>query len=484
MNIVEPILFQARYQPEVPALCALGNDIVTYARLRTQMNNVARRALSCGLKRGSVVALSIDQPLLHAAVILGLTQAGIVPVSVVMQRVPAGLKIDAIIGNTDYPHAREVRHLPFDFSWIVGDGAAVEVSPSGQAASEEICRIILTSGTTGSPKAVALTHGLAMARNARFEHLFGSRLPTLSRIFLQMGVAASFGYYFLTYCLGRGGTLFFHGDSVENTLRAFAIFQIQAMLATPSMLVRFLAMCDRHRSIDINLDTIVSTGSQFPQALLEQVRPRLCAHLITGYGATETARTATAPAHQIAHIEGAVGFVTPGARIEIVDTNDRPVPAGTEGIVRVASEFSVDRYIDDAVESARYFRGGWFYPGDIGSLGKDNLLIIAGRQNNVLNAGGDKMSAEMIEAALVAFKGIKEAAVFTATSKVGIEEVWAAVASGEKIEMERLRTYCWSHMPPPFVPAHVVSLDALPIDASGKVDRKRLKKMLVPDAQA
>lgn len=479
MNIVEPILFQAKFHPEAPALCAQGIDVVSYGRLAAQMSNVARRATASGLRRGNVVVLSVDQPLLHAALILGLTQAGIVPVSVAMHRPPAGLKVDAVIRNGPYPFLPHVPHLPLDYSWLMGEGGAAEVSPAGGSASDQVCRIILTSGTTGDPKAVALTHHQIMARNARFEYLLGNRHPTFSRIYIHMGLAAALSYYFLTYILGRGGTIFFHGETLDNTLRAFDVFGIEAMLATPTTLAQLLAVCDRYPSIDIHLDTIVSGGSLLTKPLVERVRPRLCSHLVTVYGATETTLTATAPAHRIAHIDGAAGYVAPGARFEIVDESDRPVPSGTEGIVRIASEFAVDRYIDDPVESAQVFRDGWFYPGDLGSLTADNLLIISGRKNDVLNAGGGKIAAEKVEAVLLAFKGVSEAAVFMAPSRTGVDEVWAALAASEKIDPEAVRMHCRPHMPPVFVPAHVVVLDALPINATGKIDRPRLKQMLL-----
>jgi acyl-CoA synthetase (AMP-forming)/AMP-acid ligase II len=483
MNIVEPILFQAKYQPGAPALCAQGIDIVSYERLIAQMNNVARRALANGLKRGDVAALSVEDPLLHAVLMLGLTQLGIVTVSVGMHKPPAGLKLDAVIKSTQYPHAQQARHIAMDHGWLMGNGAAVELSPCGGEASDEIARIVLTSGSTGDPKAVALTHQMVMARNARFEYVVGNRHPTCARVFMNMGLAAALGFQFLVYLLTRGGTMFFRGESMENTLRAFEIFRVEAMLATPVTLSQLLAVCDRHPSIDLHLDTIISGGSLLPRQLIERVRPRLCSHLITGYGSTETAISATAPAHRIAHIDGAAGYVTPGIRIEIVDEADRPVPGGTEGIVRVASEFGIDRYIDDPVESAKVFRDGWFYPGDLGSLNADNLLIISGRINDVLNAGGGKMAAEKVEAALLAFKGVKEAAVFMATSKLGVEEVWAAIVCGEKVDSEGLRAHCRPRMPGVFVPVHVVVLDSLPVNATGKIDRPRLKSMLAGGGQ-
>jgi acyl-coenzyme A synthetase/AMP-(fatty) acid ligase len=226
---------------------------------------------------------------------------------------------------------------------------------NAKSEGEEVCRIVLTSGTTGDPKAVALTHKQVLARNARFEYLFGSRLPTLSRIYMGLSLASSLGYYFLPYILGRGGAVFFHGASVENALRMFEVFRVEAMLASPAALAQLVTICDQHPLSEVHFDTILSSGGLLPRQLVERVRPRLCSHLITAYGSTETTISATAPAHRIAHIEGAAGFVTPGAQIEIVDEANRPVPVGVQGIVRIASEFAVDRYMDDPAESAQCF---------------------------------------------------------------------------------------------------------------------------------
>jgi acyl-coenzyme A synthetase/AMP-(fatty) acid ligase len=477
MNIIEPILFQARYQPGAPALCVLGKQVVSYAVLRSQMNNVARRAIACGLERGSMVALSTDDPLLEAALILGLTQAGVITMSVGMLP-PAGLKIDAVIGAAKQPFAPDAQHLPLDDSWIAGDGAPVETTPDAKPEGDAVCRIVMTSGTTGYPKAVALTHKQVMARTARYEYLFGSRLPTLTRLYMNMGLAAVLGYQFFTHILGRGGTIFFRGASPDNALRMFEVFRVEAMLASPSALAQFVTICDQHPLSEVHFDTIISSGGSLPRSLVERIRPRLCSHLITGYGSTEVTMSATAPAHRIAHIEGAAGFVTPGARIEIVDQADQPVPAGTEGIVRIASEFAVDRYIDDPIESAKVFRNGWFYPGDLGSLTPDNLLVISGRQNNILNIGGEKIAAERVEAALTAFKGVRQAAAFVATSKAGVQEVWAAVVCPKLFDAEKLRAHCRQQMPAYFVPAHIVNLDSLPVGAMGKVILPRLKEMI------
>jgi acyl-CoA synthetase (AMP-forming)/AMP-acid ligase II len=483
LNIVEPILFQAKVQPEAPALCAQGVDVISYGLLAAQMSLIAHRAASLGLKAKDVVALSVDEPLLHAVIILGLTQAGIITLSVAGHPPPPGVKVDAVVSSRPYRFALEAKHFVLDMTWMTGDPAPIATTPFGSEASDKPCRIVLTSGTTGEPKAVALSHAIVAARNARFEFVLGSRLPLISRLYMNTALASAFGFQYLIQMLSRGGTLFFRGDTIPNTLRAFAIYRIEAMVATPATLSQFLDACDRHSVNDVRVDTILTSGSLLPRPLLERIRPRLCSHVITGYGATETAVSVTAPAHRIADIPGAAGYVTPGIRIEIVDEADRALPVGTEGIVRIASELGVNSYIGDPVETARVFRDGWFYPGDLGHLTADNLLVISGRQNEMLNVGGGKIPAEKVEEALMNYEGVREAVAFMATSAVGTDEVWAAVVASEPVDVDKLRAHCSELIPIIFVPAHVVPLERLPMNANGKIDRPQLKQMLLAEGR-
>jgi acyl-coenzyme A synthetase/AMP-(fatty) acid ligase len=473
MNIVEPILFQARFQPDAPALCVLGKQVVSYAQLRNQMNNVVRRAKSHGLKCGDVVLVAADQPAVEAALILGLAQMGVATMSA-GALLPAGVTLDAVIGEA-IPTVSAAKHLPLDETWITGEEKQAGAVSFVESADDDICRIVLTSGTTGDPKAVALTHRLVLARVARFEHLFGSRFPTLSRIYMGLGLASSLGYYFLPYVLGKGGTLFFRGGTLENALRMFEVFRVEAMLASPASLAQLLSVYSKNPLTEFCFDTIVSSGGLLPRQLVERLRPRLCSHLVTAYGATETAMSASAPAHRIAHIPGAVGYVTPGARVEIVDDADRSLPANTQGIVRIGSEVAVDRYVKDPAGSAQMFRNGYFYPGDLGSLTPDNVLVISGRLNSILNIGGEKIAADRVEAALTSYEGVRQAAAFTAEAKSGAQELWAAVVCPDKFDAAALRAHVRAQMPAHFVPKHLVNLDELPMSPMGKVILPRLK---------
>ena len=165
--------------------------------------------------------------------------------------------------------------------------------------------------------------------------------------------------------------------------------------------------------------------------------------------------------------------------MEIVDEAGHTLPRGTEGIVRIANRGAVSSYLDDPELSSRVFRDGWFYPGDLGSLTADDILIISGRIDDVLNVGGGKFPAEKLEALLTSIPGVTEAAVFVETNKHGVEEVWAATVGPGKDECRNDPGLCRPRMPAAFVPANVATLDAIPLTAAGKIDRPRLKELVL-----
>lgn len=482
MNIVAPILAQCRRQPDAPALCAVGGETVTYGSLERQINNIARRARSMGLAPGNVVALVVNGSLLQALLPLGLSAAGIVPISLGRRTLPPGLHVDAILSNADAVlsnpnYAGTVPKISLDFSWTMGDGKLIEDSRAGSESADDISRIHLTSGTTGDSKAVAFTHRMLFERIARHELLFGNRLPDCSRILLNVGLATSFGFRFLLHGLWRGGTLFFPGDRLESTLQAFDRHGIQAMISAPYGLAKFAEFCGASRSLQSPMDVILSAGSYLSAALSQQVLARLCPNLISAYGSTETNTIATAPAQAIAGIPGAVGFVAPDVTVEIVDEAGRQVPAGTDGIVRLRSPYNVSGYLGDAEETAKAFRDGWFYPGDIGRVTRENLLVISGREKEILNLGGTKLRPQSIEQAIVSFPGVVEAAAFGVSNGLGIEEPWAAVVCGSKLDENELRAHCRRLLPGTHVPVQFVTVDALPRNETGKLDRSRLVEL-------
>jgi acyl-CoA synthetase (AMP-forming)/AMP-acid ligase II len=216
--------------------------------------------------------------------------------------------------------------------------------------------------------------------------------------------------------------------------------------------------------------------------LIARAQQYLCANLISLYGSTEANIVATAPCAVTP--DGAVGYVTPDTAIEIVDADDAKLPAGTEGIIRIGGDYTVAGYVGDAEESRSAFRDGWFYPGDIGMITPEDMLIVTGRTKNVINAGGDKMTPERIEAAIAGCGGLDEAGVVGIVNAGGIEEVWAAVVSRQSIDQEMLAASCRAKLPAGFVPRGFISLPELPKNQAGKLDRQKLSELIKVGARS
>jgi acyl-CoA synthetase (AMP-forming)/AMP-acid ligase II len=476
MNIVEPILFHCKAQAPMPAMCAPGHalPLVSYGRLEQFIYSIARNGRAQGLGPGNVVALLIEEPILHAAFILGLAYLGVETVSVRGADLPAELRIDAVIADKPHVFKNTTRVILADMNWLAGDGRPMpgHVSPAGGA-----CRIILTSGTTGDPKGVAFSHDMLMERIARHNWTFGSAVPACSRIFVDPGLGTAIGFLFWLYTLAKGGTVVVRGPDVVETMQAFILYNVQCMVGSPAALAEFVGYYESAPALTAPLDVVLSVGGLLPRSLSVRVRARICSNLIACYGSTEANIVATAPAHAIADIAGAVGYLTPGVTVGIVDGSGTALPAGSEGLVRISGRYTVDCYRGDTDGARSAFRDGWFYPGDIGRLTADGLLVLTGREKAVLNLGGDKVSPERIEQVLASCAGVRQAAAFAMPNSAGIEELVVAVVAAE-FDAAALRRHCERGLPVGLVPARFIRLADIPRNDMGKIDRKRLADLV------
>jgi acyl-CoA synthetase (AMP-forming)/AMP-acid ligase II len=463
MNIVDPILFQCRRQPPVAAICVPGADIslISYRRLALFIHSISRRLTATGLRPGQLVAVSIEDEIFHIAMLLALARLGMASVSArSAARLP--LPVDGFITDKTLP-AGVVDGIPVD---------APAVRP------DDLCRVILTSGTTGESKGVPISHRLLADRIARHTTVFGARVADCRRIYSDMPITTSLGFQFLIGTLWRGGTYFLPGDSFANTLTAMEQYQTQCVLAPPSGLELLLKWFEVTPAYQSNLQVVMSGGDLLSQALSRRVRMRMCSHLVSVYGSTEASITASAPAHEIDHLAGAVGYLTPGVRAQIVNRDGVVQPPGREGLLRIRSEVAVDRYLGEPSGSERVFRDGWFQPGDFASLDTQGLLTITGRDKNVLSIGGDKISPEVVEAAVAAFPGIAEVAVTSLPNAVGNHEIIAIIVGNGEIDLEALGRHCAVRLSPQFVPANFAVTDRLPRNDMGKIDRPQLAERL------
>ena len=159
------------------------------------------------------------------------------------------------------------------------------------------------------------------------------------------------------------------------------------------------------------------------------------------------------------------------------DAGDRPLPRGKEGIVRVRTAQAADCYLGDPETSARHFRGGWFYPGDVGYLREDDLLVVTGRQETLLNVGGDKINPEIVEEVLAAFPAIADVAVLNIPNELGIEEIYALIVTNKAFDEAELRKHCAQRLQAIFIPVRFIAVEKIPRNDMAKIERGQLVKL-------
>ena len=477
MHIVSPFLAQARHQPTEAAICAPGThfNVVSYGRLEAMINNIGHQASAAGLKRGNIVAILTGDPIFQLALFMGLARIGVQTLSGRDANFPRELRVDAIVTDNPAAIASGICTIRADLGWTMGDGKPPPADiVSDFTAGDETARIVLTSGTTGDPKAVALSHDNLIRRLQGYDAAFGNRYPACARVFIDLTLATSFGFALTMHVLSRGGTVFCRGSDPAETMQAFGLYKVQCMIAAPSGVAEFLEYYEQSPAFTCPFELMLASGSFLSPALSERVRACMCANLVATYGSTELSPAAAAPARRIAHIKGAVGYTMPWVSAQAVGPADRPLKSGEEGLIRMRGHTCVSGYIGNPPGSERIFRDGWFYPGDIGRVTEDRLLIISGREKAVINLGGDKVNPEKIEAVLSAFPSVKDAAAFGRANELGVEEVWAVVVTDAELDVPALRAHCGRQLPSEFVPVQVSPVAAIPRNAMGRIDRSQL----------
>jgi acyl-coenzyme A synthetase/AMP-(fatty) acid ligase len=157
--------------------------------------------------------------------------------------------------------------------------------------------------------------------------------------------------------------------------------------------------------------------------------------MVVGYGSMELGTMAMGDAAILDRHPGAVGHAIDGVEIEIVDGEENAVAAGIEGAVRVRASYMVQGYMDNAESTAQFFRDGWFYPCDIGFKEADGLIVILGRDSDVLNVGGVKFTANAVEHEIRQIEGIGDVCALSVPNRFGVNVmVVLTIGDGAAVE--------------------------------------------------
>ena len=465
------ISFFAKLTPQELAISTLSGHL-TYAEFDAHVDRLAGAIAEHDPPRPGLVAVCIADRYVHWLMLAALARLGVTSASyMAMQRqfMEPLMRPDLVITDeaAHQDDAARPRLIRISDDWLTEVGGRPAIKrPAPDIDPDSLARIMTSSGTTGVPKKFGMTWRCVENRIMHAATIATVKGPrSLSLVGPEFyPYPSAFGDW------ARGATVLFgSNDPVElaNSLTRLrpsliALVPIQLKAVIDALPEGFRAMPDL---------TLGISGSHSPRSLRDETRLRLTPNLLIAYMSTETGLMAVRPDTGGAD-DADVGYASPWAEIEVVDDADRPVASGALGVIRVRGPGCIDGYMDDPEANAQFFRNGWFYPGDVGSLSTDGRLRVEGRTDEVMNFGGAKFMPHMIEAAVLACGGVQDAGVFTLPDAAGFDAPWIAIVRDETLLEKDVAE---ALMIPGLPPAHVVWIDKVPRTGTGKVQRDQLQ---------
>jgi long-chain acyl-CoA synthetase len=348
-----------------------------------------------------------------------------------------------------------------------------------ERADGELAVILYTSGTTGKPKGVALSHA-NLASNARA----AASIYELDRERWNLGVlplSHSYGLVTLNAgnILGTKSVLlrWFNPDAV---LDAITRFRVQAMAGVPTMYVYLLNHAGADRFDTSSMRSWGSGAAPLPLEIVEPFEKKFGGRLVEGYGLTEASPVVTSTRLSAPRKPGSVGQPLPGVEVSILDDDDRALPVGDTGEIGVRGPNVMLGYYGLPDETARTLRNGWLHTGDVGRLDADGFLYIVERKKDLIIRGGFNVYPREVEEVLYAHPAVAEAAVVGMRDPLMGEEVCAFVAlkAGATADAEALIDFCRSRLAKYKCPREMRFLPSLPKNPVGKILRKELRALV------
>jgi acyl-CoA synthetase (AMP-forming)/AMP-acid ligase II len=344
---------------------------------------------------------------------------------------------------------------------------------------DDVHRLMYTSGTTGRPKGVMLTHANLAWKNLAHIVEFGFTGADLG---LACGPLYHVGALDLTTTtlVAAGATVIIHRvfdaaavvDELERS-------RVTTVWLAPAMVNAIMALPDLDQRDLSSVRVIVNGGEKMPIPLIERIQRTFpAAWFADAYGLTETVSGDTfLDRDSIVRKLGSVGHPCLHLELDIWDQDGRSVGAGERGEIVLRGPKVFKGYWRDPEATERAFAGGWFHTGDVGVRDEDGYLFVVDRLKDMIVSGGENIAGSEVERVLYEHPAVLEAAVVARPDERWGEVPVAHVAlrPGASATEDELLDHCGAQLARFKVPKAITFVDALPRNPSGKVLKRELR---------
>ena len=497
-TIGEAIAWQARVRGGSPALVDAESRGITFAQLHTCIASFAGHLARAGLTREDRVGLLVPPGVLGAQLVVALaTNTTLVPMNpaltpseIIELSKRAEVKAIVIPGwlDTSVRPAILAQGIAVLEAVAAADGVlGMEPLRSGRspaaqvrpASDSDVALILRSSGTTGAPKWIPVTHGnlVVMAQRLGSDLWFGltaqDRAACILPLYYAAGLKTSL---FVPLMLGASvafpppGRMFDLADWLN-------VLKPTYLSVAPGLLI---GMLDRLRASARRLDGnplrfVMCAAAYLVEDTRRAAEAMLGVPVLEFYGLSEAGVMASNPLPPRKTKPGTVGLSVPGELL-IVDGDGKCVPNGTVGEIIVSGPSVTPGYLSSEDSNRDDFRNGWLRTGDLGRIDDDGYLTIVGRKKELINRGGEKVFPYEVEKALLEHPAVLEAAAFGVPHPRLGENVAAAAVlrPGRAASEEELKSFLAERLAGFKVPRRILFLSSLPRGHTGKVQRSAL----------
>jgi acyl-CoA synthetase (AMP-forming)/AMP-acid ligase II len=475
---------------------------ISYAELNARVNRLANGLLSIGVKRGDAVALSVGNRIEHLEIVFATAKIGALAIpldvkwkALELASVVAALEPRFIILQEDcaaeFAKAKELKDLNFlepislsadgNYNGLLHGQSSAE--PGVEVNEDDPFVVMLTSGTTGFPKGCLATQRTFVFHciNNAIEKGLGAHDKAIlsSPIYFNAGRSFTLGIIYF------GGTMILHERfAAEEVLKTIEREKVTYVGAVPTMCERMLHVLETKKYDTSSLRCLAITGGKVHPAVLDGLKKNLTPNVYRTYASTDSGQMAISKPGDMDAKPNSAGRPVWCVDLRIVDDANNPVKVGEVGEIICQSPLATHGYYKNPQATNESFRNGWFYTGDLGYFDEEGYLFVAGRKKDMVKSGGISIYPLEIESVIYNHPDILEAAVIGVPDPQWGEAVKAVIVRkpNTKLKSEELIGFCKERLSAYKVPKSVEFRDALPHTEVGKVNKVKLKELILAEA--
>lgn len=490
MLMINVIRDYAASQPEAIATVFEGRKW-TYRELFEKAQRIGAYLQGKGYEKDDIIALYTLNSDLFLAAYYGVQMAGLVVMPINTKLAPP--EVEFIFNHSeakalifDEKIEETIRQSAYVFDEKIGLNKIKEVLEDDRLIykniniqADDTSVVMYTSGTTGKPKGVMLTHRNVYETGDIWSQSMNLTKEDRTYICTPLFHCAGLHVFVVSTHFAGGAMLISEAFSPDETLRDLQELEATIFFGVPAMYTILLNKPELKNYSFPKLRLFCYGAAPMPYELvkrLKEVFPQVKVQNL--YGQTENSPAATSLLDDAALVKiGSVGKPLARTEVQVVDAEGNPLPAGIVGEICVKGLQVMKGYLRNPEETALTIRNGWLYSGDLGRFDKEGYLFIVDRKKDMIIRGGENIYPIEVEEVLYQVPEILEAAVIGLPHEVygEVPKAFVVLKEGKEISEEQILDYCKTQLAKYKVPFEVEFIDELPRNASGKVLKHTLR---------